>query len=338
MDKLDWYTTERLDKIAPIEEYPLRIIMGGRGHGKSTNDRKTACEAYLATGKAVLWLRHKVNEISPNFLASWLAKCKEFGFCPNTWEVHGKAVWDGDKLAVIFATLSTYSTFRDMGLEDTSVIIFDEFVPENDERYGLSISECTTAIMSIAETFLRGRGYMMMTANITDITNPFFVGLGIYPDANQEFTLYPEKGIAIQIVDPKKYRKKREESSAWNKVYKTANYLQDEGTGRFKSLTLVRSVPKHAKLLDNSYYLVVNDVIYAMWHDEADGLLYWDVYKGNLGSLKMRVFTRDEKDVSNIVRLIEPSVKKILKWYMDNGLVRYTTPNVMMAVRSCLDF
>ena len=150
----------------------------------------------------------------------------------------GKLLTVGDPLGYV-ASLATFSNLRGFGADYVKFILFDEFIPEPNER---PIKEEGRAFLNMYETVNRNRELsgeppvqVFCYANANDLGNPIFMELGVIRKTEQMMskgqTVYinRERGLGIFLLDASPISEKKAE---------TALYKLTKGVGTFSDMAL----------------------------------------------------------------------------------------------------
>lgn len=321
-----WYDFGKLMKNA--KDCRLWFVIGARRIGKTDRMLHVALELWLRYGRKTMWLRDYLTTTeSKSFLADFLNDAKEFGWISDvdekhTWVAKPDGVHDPDDNVVIkFQSLSTYSSRRGPAHPDVDLMLFDEFIPE-DRRYQKGALK---ALMSLTKTVFSGRDgcRCICCSNYVSLSNPYFAGLEIYPEAKKDVTVWRDKGVAVERC--RGYRCAIEESSPWTAVYAAARYGDYADESEDMMHTLVRRVPKGARPLD----FRIN--IFGKWYEVfSDGRLRYGRFGTDPKRKAVSYVTRPE-DISEGMTMITLEVRTMIELDLNRGLMRFESPNVLFA-------
>ena len=322
----DHYSLRKLSQVD--ESVRLFFVVGERRIGKTLFFQWLMCQLYIETGYQTMWVRNKKVELEDDgFVNGFLNACRDFEWCPDDWTCTPRGVQDGDGNDVcLFQSISTFSNRRGNRTADVLMMVFDEFMPE-DRRYPRN---CCKGLMSLIKTVLAERPESMCfcLSNFISGANPYFVGFQIYPRDGQDVTVFPEKGIAIEVC--KGYKTAIVKDNPWNSVFRAGKYQDYATSDEDKLMELVRRVPKGAE--PQNWVLISDDVAYRMW--VKDGIGYWNRYGGSLKGLLL--YTANREECGKGVQMLPPYLFKILQQDFELDIMRYRDPNVMFAVLSIL--
>lgn len=218
---------------------------------------------YRIFGRTTVWIRHKLKELTDDGnYKSFLNDPHAYGWMPDEWTAKADGVYtaeNGGEKVIEFASLSTFSNSRGGGHPDVLLMVIDELVPE-DGKFKPSPALCVKGLLSLCETFTRGRAGACMFAmsNYVFLGNPYFAKFRIYPNRKYEITVFRDKGIDIQI--PRGYKIANPTESKLSKLRRAGGGETYSNSDNDKMWDLIRPAPKGAKPLpyivkaDEQYY------------------------------------------------------------------------------------
>lgn len=312
-----------------LDRCMIAFILGARRIGKTDLFLRLACDLWTKYRLKTMWMRNKDVELSdPTFFGDFLNDAKLFGWCPDTWEARPDGVHEGpdkdSELVIKFQAISTFSNRRGGAHPDVELIVLDELMPE-DRRYP---KRCATGLMSITMTVFSGRpsGRLFCLSNFTEATNPYFVKYRIFPRPDQPVTVFPDKRMIIERCHG--YVTSVDDSNPWTDVYKGARVGMYESENEDNMMALIKRTPKGAKAAP---FLIVSDgVQYRRWM--KDNLVYWSEYKGRDS---MARYTPNLNECTDTVQLMPNYMRRDIQLCLEDGALRFSSPNVMYAVLSC---
>lgn len=228
--------------------YPFIFVVGGRGTGKTYG----ACEQLLKLpdDEKFLFMRRTGDEAELIASSDFSPFNPVINDNPDKYELmctgtiqHVKgitAAWKGapDDKGVIkpvgaprgyFGALTTIYKTRGFSMEDVTVLLYDEFVPEKHVHAIRNEGECfLNAVETISRNReLRGRKPLKVVclSNANKLASPIFVSLGIMDNVEkmvmreQSQCFLPERGIAVIRLQDSKIS----EAKANTALYKAAN-------------------------------------------------------------------------------------------------------------------
>lgn len=307
----------------------LHFIIGGRGIGKTDYWIQIASLLYQVFGKKTVWIRHKQNELSDegNYM-SFLNDAHHFGWVPDSWICKEDGVYsdkDGDKV-IEFASLNTFSNKRGGGHPDTLLMVIDEIIPE-DGRYHPNAKLCVKGLLSLCETFTRGRpgSCMVACSNFVRADNPYFAKFKIYPDWKYHVTTFPDKAINIEV--PRGFKVANKEDSQLSKL-KRAGGMGNYNDGQDDPmLTLIKSPPKGSKPIP--YVVKIDGSVYREY--TLKGRVYWTEHHGQIPNGVM-VMCPGLDDIDEDAVLLPKMFYKIQSGNIEENLIRFDSVNTMHTV------
>lgn len=228
--------------------YPFIFVVGGRGTGKTYG----ACEELLdlPESEKFLFMRRTGDEAELIASTDFSPFNPVINDNPDKYEPmytgaiqHVKgitAAWKGepDDKGVIkpvgaprgyFGALTTIYKTRGFSMEDVTVVLYDEFIPEKHVHAIRNEGECfLNAVETISRNReLRGRKPLKVIclSNANKLASPIFVSLGIMENVekmvmrNQSQCFLPERGIAVIRLQDSKIS----QAKANTALYKAAN-------------------------------------------------------------------------------------------------------------------
>lgn len=205
------------------DEYPLALLIGGRGTGKTYGALEEGKQHYDKTKRPFIYMRRtkaKSDLVATDVFNPYrpLNRDKGWSVYPyqvtkgisgfyNTVETEEdgrRAV--GDPIGII-AALSTFSNLRGIDGSNVDVVYLDEFIKEDQEK---AIKNESFALLNVYETINRNRELngepplkMVCMSNSNAIDNDIFVGLSLVQYAERmiltgknQFYL-PDRHIAL---------------------------------------------------------------------------------------------------------------------------------------------
>lgn len=237
--------------------YPFTIVMNGRGTGKTYG----ALKHFIEEKKPFIYLRRlqsqidiiKNPEFDPfvpleeelqcNFVQVPLSKKASAVYLGE--QKDGKILPSGNRIALT-AALSTFSSMRGMSAEYIKAIVYDEFIPEWNER---PMKEEYYTLKNAIETIGRNRELkgekplqLVALANSNNIANPVLMGMGIVNkivDMSQNGReWYTDERRGIYVVFPRY-------SPISERKTETSLYRLD-GEDNFSKMALQNTFAKHS--------------------------------------------------------------------------------------------
>lgn len=329
-DGLYYYNCERIIKYGG--DMPLWMVFGERRIGKTHLFTQVAIELYKRYGWQSAFLRNKKVEFQESgFLNSFLNAPLRFGWVDESWSCKEDGVYDGEgNLVILFQALSTYSNARGNEHPNLHFIFMDEVQREDSK----AVKRPHIAIMSLCQTFFSGKPdcLCVLASNRVKATNNMFLGFKIYPNPKMRVTVFRDKGIALECCRKGDYHKDIEEDNPFNAVYRAGGYGDYADDDEDELVALVKPVPKGSKPLQFFNFLI-NGVVYSGYQNGA--YLYFAENNGKLNPNMTLASPNLDECVPGVYKVSNFELKH-LKEMMDANVLRYSTPNVMMAIISMI--
>lgn len=307
----------------------LSFIVGARRIGKTLFLQYVMCRLFEEFGLSTLWVRNKKIEFdSADFRGGFLNAAKRLGWCPETWicDPEGVKTCKGGDLVCHFEGVSTFSNKRGNESAGTLMIVLDEMMPE-DRRYP---PRAHTGLMSLTKTVLSGKvgSRCFCLSNFVASGNPYFSGFRIFPDRKRDVTVFPDKGMAIEVC--RGYRCAIDEGSPWTRVYQAGRYSDYSDADEDLLFQLIERTPRGSTPVD--IVLRIGKSHYRPW--QKNGLYYFercsDTVKG------VRIYTDRLEDSGTEADMIPRWLRSQLTDLAVSNLMRFKDVNVMYDVLSVI--
>jgi len=229
--------------------------------------------------------------------------------------------------------LNVSSQFKGINYSKVKLIFVDEFIDEN----GRYIANEFSKFLSLISTALRRRDCkIVMAANCASIYNPYYVGWGIRPNPNEEFTKIPERDMLIQNAQASEFQEAMKETLAY-KLLKGTEYgdfaLENKNIlDKYDFVKVVRS----QKYVDfNIYAIECLFRVSRFSHEDTGIALYCEkIDKPDVG---VRTFNVDKtlKEGSFKIMRNHPVVRQ-LRSFAKRACVYFDTPFTKQAVEELI--
>lgn len=213
---------------------PFTFIIGGRGTGKTF----TALRFIRESGIPSMLIRRterQLGVIAKKETSPWGAVARKDGFdfsCDHvgdgifaTYEIDEEG--NPTKELCKMAALSTFSNLRGFSSDETQLVVFDEFIPENHER---PIKGEGDVLANLYESINRNREFedpprpplrLLCMANANSLTNPILEKFGLIDKVNmmiakgQPISIMPDRGICIALLTDSPISKKKQTTALY---------------------------------------------------------------------------------------------------------------------------
>lgn len=215
---MNLYTKQGYPDIASwiSTEIPFILCCGGRGTGKTYSALLYAYE----TGKTFMFIRNSQTQVDrlmkPQYNVFKRMNADKginitIGKDGKTGIYYDETDPENIKPVGYLAALSTFSNFRGPDLSDVDLIIWDEFIPEAQERM---VKDSAVVFFNAYETMNRNRELegrkpipVLFLANSNKLDNPMFIELGLVRQAekmlknDQQYSINRERGYMIIFLN-----------------------------------------------------------------------------------------------------------------------------------------
>lgn len=207
-----------IDKILTYEQ-PIKMVVGGRGIGKTYSLKIKLFKIKIKNPKfEIIWLYRYDTDITPEKVERWAddlpEELKDMIVCGER-----KVQWideNGNKTPFItFVALSKYGVNKGVPYPNVELVVFDEFLVDNDSRY--LKNEMFAFKQWLQSIFRKRKINVVMLANALTIDNPYFSYFGVKKKGDQEF--FKNKKVVVQY--PK------------NRIYENETVKNDTYVGLF---------------------------------------------------------------------------------------------------------
>lgn len=194
------------------------IIIGARGFGKTYRCKKHVVKDFLYNDAKFIWLRDTdaaIEELSANDGKAFFDDIftNEERFKGLTGKIEGRNIIINGKQAGLIMPVRSFHKYKGNSFESYTNIVFDEFIPENQQQYiGDRALQFINTISTIGRT--RKNFRVFMTANAIDKGDPILELLNI---KIKGFGYYfnKKKGVVLHYAqNSEEFNKKNSESIA----------------------------------------------------------------------------------------------------------------------------
>ena len=242
----------------------LNIIIGERGVGKSYGIKKIAIKKFLKTGKQFIYLRRYNSELEEALKDNNFFKDirKDPDFKNVNFKTIGNELYVNDKVCGYGVALSTATMLKSIPFPLIDLIIYDEFLIEEDTHHYLKNEP--RKLFDFIETVFRLRTVKVyMLGNNISVVNPYFEYLNIYVPYNSTMKLFNDGTILVNYIKNLKYREEKEKSSL-GKLIKNTEYASYNINNKalLDNRTFISKKDKNSKIFCN---LIIDNVKYGVW-------------------------------------------------------------------------
>lgn len=241
------------------EDVPFIFCVGGRGTGKTYS---SLSYAYFSSF-TFLFLRNSQTQVKrlmkpqynvfKRFNADHDLKI-EVDRDEDTGVFYDRSEEEERQIGYISA-LSTFSNFRGPDMSDIDLIIWDEFIPEQQERM---VKDAATVFFNAYETINRNRELegrkpvpVLFLANSNKLDNPMFVELGIVREAEKmlkkgvQYRINRDRGYLIIFLNESPISEKKRNTALYRLVGERSAFYSMSLSNSFNlnEEALIRSLP-----------------------------------------------------------------------------------------------
>lgn len=273
----------------------LNVILGERGVGKTYHFTKCCIDEGLKTKKpSFVWLRRLIKD-ADNIKSKWWYDVEHeypsYIFYNKGYEIYAKEK-DKEESFVIgyIGSLSDFVRFKSVPFPFVKILVFDEFMAENNSRY--LPNEVEKFVNLLDSVFRLRKGVVYMLGNSVSIASPYLEWLGVKGDIFHNRFIKGENYV-IENCDYEEFRSVKRMSDV-GKIIVGTKYGDYAIDNKFllDDLTDVKPMTSNMKKED-MYNLRLNGrLICVSW---SNGLIYFSVGKDST-YLTYTFYPKDAKD------------------------------------------
>lgn len=318
----EFYNTKKIDQ----KGCKWNWIVGARRIGKTFDLTTKMVNEYLNGGCSV-WIRDFKNQFDAQFCEKMLKDVKKHGICPPEWEARpGVGVFTSDDkkadIVCYFQSINRSSSGRGGSTDNVNLVLFDEFMPEKGNYPKSALKSLQSVVVTY--TSARDEGRFYGASNFISSSNPYFVGMRIYPDINKDVTAYTEDSVAIEIC--RGYQTAKVPGSGIAKGLKRGRYPEYDDPTEDAMFSLIAKSPKG----DRFNFMIQNEgIVYQLIHH--GNFTYFSEFKGNIPS-GTYVCTSNKDEIGAKVRYRPKWLYDQLKLELESSTLRFSDPNCMFAI------
>lgn len=198
----------------------INFIVALRNYGKTYGTKLFAIKRHLNHGEEFIYIKRHNGDLKN--LDSFFNEFREV-YPEHTFTVKGKYFYcDGVKCGQAIP-LSMWQKMKSAVFNNTTVIIFDEFIKEKDLSYYLPNE--VESFMNLLQTIVRGREnfWVFMLGNAVTMANPYFMYFKLFPKKGQE--IYKRGEFLVNIPNAFDF-KETQTTTAMGRIMKGTHYEQ----------------------------------------------------------------------------------------------------------------
>jgi hypothetical protein len=199
-----WFNTDRLTK--KNRNWKTAFVVGARGVGKTFWMQKKLFDDYELHGERSLWIRNFEKHMTkPSFYLNFLNGPIRMGMCHNDYFVDGDGVFTDkskEECVCLFTPIERGGQkFKGNEYTGFTNAFSDEFMLLDGEQYPRNCTENLGLILGSLRSNLK---CVVLASNFTNITNPYWAAMRIYPERNYGVTDCKHLNM-IEVCEPGYY-------------------------------------------------------------------------------------------------------------------------------------
>lgn len=264
-----WYSYNRVLSYHAM----LNFIIGERGVGKSFNLKVYLLNRYKKKKRKFIYLRRYDTELQKS-----LKKNEFFEDIKNDptiindkLYIKGERIYINDELCGYVIPLSKASIYKSVPFPDVDIIMFDEFLIDNNTYHYLP--DEPEKLLDLIETVGRLRNIQVfLLGNNISLINPYFDYFNISLPYKSDIKTFKEGLILVNYIKNEEYRKKKYDSNFGKliKGTKYGNYAIDNISLKDNNNFIKKKNPK-SKFFFN---LILNNHTYGVWMDYNESFMF----------------------------------------------------------------
>ena len=251
----------------------LNFILGERGVGKSYGIKKYVINRFKKKNRQFIYLRRYQTELDKSLKDNEFFKdiAKDPDFKNDKFTIKGDKFLVNGKIAGYAIPLSKASIFKSVPFPNVDIIIFDEFLIDN-QTYKYLHDE-PEKLLDFMETVGRLRDIQtFMLGNSITIVNPYFDYFNISLPYNSDIKTFKNGLILINYIKNEVYREVKH-NTKFGKLTEGTPYA-DYAIDNKMLLDNNNFIKKKSKTSKFFYSLLINNHKYGVWLDYDDGSMY----------------------------------------------------------------
>ena len=257
-----WYS---YDKVLSYNAM-VNFIIGERGVGKSYGIKKIAIKRFIKKNRKFIYLRRYDTELKKSLKNNEFFKdiASDDELKDYKLEVRGDKFYIDNKLCGYAIPLSKASIFKSVPFPDVDMIIYDEFLIDNNTYH--YIPDEPEKLLDFMETVGRLRNIQVfLLGNSISLINPYFDYFNISLPYKTDIKTFKEGIILINYIRNEAYREVKRESRFGKLIdgTKYGSYAIDNEFLKDNNNFIKKKTPK-SKFFFN---LILNGHTYGIWLD-----------------------------------------------------------------------
>ena len=264
-----WYSYDRVLSYNAM----INIIIGERGVGKSYGLKKYLLNRFKKKGRQFIYVRRYESELKKNFKDDEFLKDIRNDPCFKNDELKCtmSGIYINGKQCGYNIPLSKESIYKSVPFPDVDIIMFDEFLIDNN-TYHYLLNE-PERMLDLLESVGRLRNIkVFMLGNNISLINPYFDYYNISLPYGSDIKTFKNGLILVNYIKNEAYRKVKKESNFGKLVEGTkyGSYAIDNESLKDTNYFIKKKSPK-SKFFFN---LILNHHTYGVWIDYNENKMY----------------------------------------------------------------
>lgn len=251
----------------------LNFILGERGVGKSYGIKKHVINRFKKKGRKFIYLRRYATELEKSLKDNEFFKdiASDEAFKDDELLVRGDKFLVNGKVAGYGIPLSKASIFKSVPFPDVDIIIYDEFLIDNNTYH--YIKNEPEKLLDFIETVGRLRDIQcFLLGNSISMINPYFDYFNVSLPYNTDIKTFKNGLILINYIKNEVYREVKH-NSKFGQLIEGTNYSSYAIDNKFllDNQNFIKKKSNKAKFF---FMLIINKHKYGVWIDYNDNSMY----------------------------------------------------------------
>ncbi len=248
----------------------FKIVCGNRSGGKTFYYKLKCVQHFLETGRKFVFMRRYITELD-TIKDELFNDIQEYLDNEVYIEVKGYDIFINNHLAGKFVSLTSYAKYKSVNMSEYDIIVFDEFIPEDNMYLKSKINYCyepeicmnfyQSVARGLNKSFREGVKFIFIS-NAISTSNPYFAYFKIQNRIwNNQKKFYKDDVVSYEIVQ---IDTKIEETSL-GKFLSNTNYGKYAMNNQFyldKQFCIKKELQKNAFCI---YNISFNNKIYGVY-------------------------------------------------------------------------
>ena len=312
----------------------LNFIIGERGCGKSYGIKKYVLNRFKKKHKQFIYLRRYDTELKKSLKDNEFFKDVSLdpAFTKDEFYVRGDKFYMNDKVCGYAIPLSKASIFKSVPFPDVDIIIYDEFLIDNNTYH--YIPDEPEKMLDFIETVGRLRDIQAFClGNSISLINPYFDYFNISLPYNTDIKTFKSGLILINYIKNEAYRKVKKESKFGTLIdgTKYGEYAIENKFVKENNNFIKKKSPK-AKFFFN---LILNNHTYGVWMDYNSNDMFISKHVNNNHPITVTFNLKDHNEHTIMLKSKSVFYQNLVKHYF-NGYLYFETIQIKSDVTNLI--